>query len=83
MSGDLWALTPELQKRYNEIVAHTRRLQAELGITPMTLEQRLEQGRQRKIQRELEEQERLRRQREAEQYLAKAPSLRLPARRPL
>ena len=35
-----WALTPELQKKYDEVVAHTRRLQAEMGITPMTLEER-------------------------------------------
>lgn len=35
-----WALTPELQDRYDKIVAETRRLQAELGITPRTLEQR-------------------------------------------
>ncbi len=38
--GD-WSLTPELQKKYDEVVAHTRRLQAELGITPMTLDERL------------------------------------------
>ena len=35
-----WALTPELQKKYEEVVAHTRRLQKEMGITPMTLEER-------------------------------------------
>ena len=37
--GD-WSLTPELQKKFEEVQAHTRRLQAELGITPMTLEER-------------------------------------------
>lgn len=35
-----WSLTPELQKKYDEVVAHTRRLQKEMGIEPMTLEQR-------------------------------------------
>jgi len=35
-----WALTPELQKKFDEVVAHTRQLQAEMGITPMTLEER-------------------------------------------
>ncbi len=38
-TGD-WTLTPELQKKYDEVVAHTRRLQKEMGIEPMTLEQR-------------------------------------------
>lgn len=37
--GD-WSLTPELQKKFEEVVAHTRRLQKEMGITPMTLEER-------------------------------------------
>lgn len=37
--GD-WSLTPELQKRFEEVQAQTRRLQAEFGITPMTLEER-------------------------------------------
>ncbi len=35
-----WALTPELQKKFDEVVARTRRLQAELGVQPMTLEER-------------------------------------------
>lgn len=35
-----WALTPELQKKFDEIQARTRRLQIEMGIKPMTLEQR-------------------------------------------
>lgn len=37
--GD-WSLTPELQKRFEQVQAQTRRLQAEFGITPMTLEER-------------------------------------------
>ncbi len=35
-----WNLTPENQKKYDEVVAHTRRLQAELGIKPRTIEER-------------------------------------------
>lgn len=35
-----WALTPELQKKYDKVVAQTRRLQAEFGIIPRTLEER-------------------------------------------
>lgn len=35
-----WPLNPELQEKFNRVVAQTRRLQAELGITPRTLEQR-------------------------------------------
>lgn len=35
-----WSFPPDLQKRYDEILATTRRLQKELGIEPRTLEQR-------------------------------------------
>lgn len=35
-----WTLPPDLQQKYNEIVAHQRRLQAEFGIKPRTLEER-------------------------------------------
>ena len=35
-----WSFPPELQAQYDRIVAKTRRLQIELGIEPMTLEQR-------------------------------------------
>lgn len=35
-----WSLTPELQKRFEQVQAQTRKLQAELGVTPMTLEER-------------------------------------------
>lgn len=58
MISDLWSNDPDIQKRYNEIVAQTRRLQAELGITPMTLEQRAEDYRRRQ-QEELARQEEL------------------------
>lgn len=58
MSRDLWSDNPELQLRYNKILAETRRLQVELNVTPMTLEQRYadllkRQEEQRKIEEEL------------------------------
>lgn len=83
MDPNLWADCPEIQARLIKIREDQLRLQEILGFVLPTWEQRLEQGQQRKIQRELEDQERLRRQREAEQYRAKAPGLRLPQRRPL
>lgn len=56
-----WSLPPDLQKRYDEILATTRRLQAELGIEPRTLEQRYQDYLKRKEdeRRQAEEQERL------------------------
>jgi len=39
-NSGLWSLTPELQKRFEEIQAQTRMLQEQLGITPMTLDER-------------------------------------------
>lgn len=35
-----WSLPPDLQQRYEEILAEIRRLQDELGVEPQTLEQR-------------------------------------------
>ena len=35
-----WSLTPELQKKFEEVQAQTRRLQAEMGIKPRTIEER-------------------------------------------
>lgn len=40
MPSELWTDNPEIQKRYNKIIADIRRLQAEFGIEPRTLEQR-------------------------------------------
>lgn len=40
MSSELWGNDPELQRRFEEIRADIRRLQAEFGITPRTLEER-------------------------------------------
>jgi len=35
-----WDLNAENQKKFNEVVAEIRRLQAEMGVKPMTLEER-------------------------------------------
>jgi hypothetical protein len=35
-----WSFPPDLQNRYDEILANIRRLQAEFGITPMSLDER-------------------------------------------
>jgi hypothetical protein len=53
-----WAFPPELQKKYDEVVANNRRLQALLGIKPMTLEERRQAYLKRKAE-ELQRQEEL------------------------
>ena len=35
-----WSFPPELQAQYDRVVAQTRRLQAEMGIKPRTIEER-------------------------------------------
>lgn len=35
-----WTLPPDLQEKYDRILSTTRRLQMEMGIKPMTLEER-------------------------------------------
>jgi hypothetical protein len=35
-----WSFPPELQKKYEEVLARTRCLQKEFGIEPRTIEQR-------------------------------------------
>jgi isopentenyldiphosphate isomerase len=35
-----WSFPPDLQAQYERVLAQTRRLQQELGITPRTIEQR-------------------------------------------
>jgi hypothetical protein len=54
---DLWKDNPELAQRYNKILEQTRRLQAEFGIVPRTLEERIcdfhikkQQEQQRKVE---------------------------------
>lgn len=54
-----WMLPPDLQQRLEDIQRTTKRLQIELGITPLTLEQRVELANQR-------QQEKQRRQAELE-----------------
>jgi len=68
-----WALTSELQKKYDRVVAHTRRLQAEFGITPMTFEERAAAYTQRK-------QEKQRRQAELEELQKRIGQHRPPPR---
>ncbi len=45
-----WALTPELQKKFDEVQAQTRKLQKEFGITPMTIEERYQAYERRKAE---------------------------------
>lgn len=47
-----WKLPPDLQEKFDKIQAHTRQLQKELGITPMTLEERYQAYLKRKQQEE-------------------------------
>lgn len=52
-----WSFPPELQAQYDRVLADVRRLQAEFGITPMTLEERAlayEQRRKQEQQRQIE-----------------------------
>lgn len=48
MSADLWEDTPEIRKRYIEVLDRMRRLQAELGLEPKTIEQRAQELKVRK-----------------------------------
>ena len=52
-----WSLPPELQKKYNEVVALTRKLQIELGIEPKTIEQRYQDYLVRQEEKEKQRQE--------------------------
>ena len=45
-----WSLPPDLQKLYNDIVARNQRLQKELGIKPMTLEERAKEYQRKKAE---------------------------------
>ncbi len=49
-----WSFPPDLQKKYEEVLAQTRRLQAELGIKPRTIEERYQDY----LKRKAEEQQR-------------------------
>ena len=59
-----WSFPPDLQARYETILAQTRRLQAELGIKPRSLEQRAQDYLRQK-------QEKLRKQEELKQLQEK------------
>lgn len=43
-----WSLPPELQAKYDLVVAETRRLQVEMGVKSMTLQERAESYQKRK-----------------------------------
>lgn len=45
-----WSLPPEIQAQYDRVLAQTRRLQAEFGIKPMTIEERARAYEQRKAE---------------------------------
>lgn len=45
-----WSFPPDIQKRYEAILAQTRRLQKELGIRPRTLEERAKDYEYRKLE---------------------------------
>lgn len=47
-----WSFPPDIQAQYDRVLAQTRKLQKELGITPMTLEQRAQAYHKRKAQEE-------------------------------
>jgi len=48
-----WKLPPDLQEKFNQVQAQTRKLQEEFGITPMTIEQRSQAYQAKKKQEEL------------------------------
>ena len=52
-----WSFPPDLQQRYEQILAQTRKLQKELGITPRTLEERCRAYEQRKEEEKRKEEE--------------------------
>ena len=62
-----WSFPPDLQERYERIVAENRRLQKELGVKPRTMEQRFRDY----LARQAEEQRRLEEQKKFEQLIGK------------
>ncbi len=52
-----WSFPPDLQIQYERVLAQTRRLQAELGITPMTLEERAAAYDKRRMEEQRKQQE--------------------------
>lgn len=47
-----WSFPPDIQAQYDRVLAQTRKLQDELGIKPMTLEERAQSYIERKHQEE-------------------------------
>lgn len=52
-----WSFPPDLQAQYDRVLAQTRRLQAELGVQPMTIEERAESYRKKKLEQAQKQQE--------------------------
>lgn len=78
----LWADNPELQQRYERVSSETRRLQQELGIEPLTLEQRHQRYLDRIQREERAEQERQRQLEELKKLKAQMPTMRPAIRKP-
>jgi uncharacterized protein (DUF3084 family) len=57
-----WSFPPELQAQYDRVSAQIRQLQAEFGITPMTLEERAQSYERRKEEINRRQEEMSRRQ---------------------
>lgn len=62
-----WELPPDLQQKFDEVQAHTRRLQIELGVEPKTIEQRHQDY----LKRQAEEQRRQEELKKLEQRIGK------------
>ena len=52
-----WSFPPDIQAQYDRVLAQTRRLQAELGIEPRTIEQRYDDYRKRKAEEQRRKEE--------------------------
>jgi hypothetical protein len=62
-----WDLPPDLQQKFDEVQAHIRRLQIEMGVEPKTIEQRHQDY----LQRQAEEQRRQEELKKLEQRIGK------------
>lgn len=57
MNTNLWCDCPELQKKYDKVVAQTRKLQDQFGIIPRTLDERYQDYLIRKAEQERQQKE--------------------------
>ena len=63
-----WSFPPDLQAKYDRVLAQTRKLQAEFGIKPMTLEERYQKYLSRKEEITRRQQEIIRREQEITEF---------------